>query len=372
MADRLLVASVSVFLLASTSVFIASCDDTGQTGGSCESGRDCAFACFEQACVSNECENTSCTSPGLICVKKQDGTEVCVNVGDVQFNPGTMNDTGSGDVDDNDTETGSDAADDTGSGDDVSSDTRANDARGDASDTEQDAQDGGGDAPGDTASDAPGDTAGDAPGDTTSSDADATSDADTSDAAGDGEDDTTGDGGEGATCQTAADCSDTICVEKLTQPGVFVVFNQDCQNGTCTRTTRVEDCGEPACSMNQVVEQTCVDGACVESGTVIEDCGAKTYQKTSDDPVETGCYQCEEKNPARCELQSMNGEWGDWVPSEPADEKYGTCDSDGNVWHIHYCDDPPPSCGGIWCYWTTGAPGGPSSVDEPEFRCGPL
>lgn len=165
-------------------------------------------------------------------------------------------------------------------------------------------------------------------------------------------------GGEGSPCMTVADCNATICVGDSPSH----VYDQVCQGGTCRRGARLETCDE-TCVGNTVSSQVCVAGACQPDATV-EDC---------DTVAPAGCNACVEKNPARCELQGINGGWGNWRPSTPADDpvKNGDCSTanDGRVWHVHYCDNPPPSCGGIWCYWTTGAPGGPSSTTDPEFSC---
>ena len=138
------------------------------------------------------------------------------------------------------------------------------------------------------------------------------------------------------------------------------------------RAQRLETCGL-ACDGNRVMSRVCVSGAC-QLDALVENCATKLFGSAND----TGCYQCEERNPARCELQGVNGQWGPWVLSTSADaerggnpDQHGQCSADGRQWYTHYCDSPPRSCGGIWCYWTTGAPGGPTSELQPEFRCGP-
>lgn len=170
-------------------------------------------------------------------------------------------------------------------------------------------------------------------------------------------------GGEGDPCTQTSECHD-ICVTGSGSPPQTHVYSQICQGNKCQRYGRIETCGLK-CDGQQLRQTVCSAGAC-QLDALVEDCSTKVYGAG-----EVGCYACEDRSPSRCELQGSNGVWGPWVPSVPTDEKYGACSTGfpNRVWHKHYCDSPAPTCGGIWCYWTTGAPGGPSSATQPEFSC---
>ena len=172
-------------------------------------------------------------------------------------------------------------------------------------------------------------------------------------------------GGEGDPCTQTSDCHN-VCATGSGSPPQTHVYSQICQGNKCQRYGRLETCGLK-CNGQQLMQTVCSAGAC-QIDSLVEDCSTKLYGGS-----EAGCYACEDLSPSRCQLQGSNGVWGPWVPAASTDEKHGSC-STGNpslVWHKHYCNNPAPTCGGIWCYWTTGAPGGPSSDDQPEFRCGP-
>ncbi|MCA9522673.1 MAG: hypothetical protein KC609_16965 [Myxococcales bacterium] len=383
------------------------CGGGKKKGSLCQVGSDCPYACLQGECVTGGCGSTVCTGANEVCVKRADGSEQCVEKDNLQLNPGT--------------ETG-DAKTDLGSEDGSSDgilgteDGTSNDGilgSEDGSNSDADVSGGGSDLSGSDGLTADGSTGdqlsgdsddvGGGTGDLTLDDADSLDDA-TPDDVDDVDDQSGGDGvatgsdgvltgddggvdgvatgSEGSSCQTVDDCKD-ICVEKLpNQPGVFSVFSQECKNGKCTRLKRIDDCGLPTCSNNRVVARACVDGACVATEDVIDDCAAKTYQKNDQSPVETGCYACEEKSPAQCVLQYVNGGWGAYRLSTSDDikdikdkDKIGECspasppDNPAKYWQVHYCDNPVAHCGGIQCYWTTGAPGGPASSTIPEFQC---
>lgn len=173
-------------------------------------------------------------------------------------------------------------------------------------------------------------------------------------------------GNEGSPCNDTSDCND-ICVTGNGSPPATHVYSQVCQGGVCTRYGRVETC-DNTCNDNKVMSRICVAGVC-QLAEEVEDCEAKLYGAGD----ETGCYQCEDNGTAACVLNSVNGGWEPWRVSTPSDDttKNGDCAvaDDGRVWHTHYCNEPAPRCGGIWCYWTTGAPGGPSATTQPEFSC---
>ncbi|MEZ4373117.1 MAG: hypothetical protein R3B07_20005 [Polyangiaceae bacterium] len=172
-------------------------------------------------------------------------------------------------------------------------------------------------------------------------------------------------GGEGDPCTQNSDCNN-VCATGSGSPPQTHVYSQICQGNKCQRHGRLETCGLK-CNGQQLMQTVCSAGAC-QLDSQVEDCSTKLYGAG-----EAGCYQCADLSPSRCQLQSSNGVWGAWVPAVFGDEKYGSCSvSDPKlVWHKHYCDNPAPTCGGIWCYWTTGAPGGPNAANQPEFRCGP-
>ncbi len=171
-------------------------------------------------------------------------------------------------------------------------------------------------------------------------------------------------GGEGDPCTQTSDCHN-VCATGSGSPPQTHVYSQICQGNKCQRYGRLETCGLK-CDGQQLKQTVCSAGAC-QLDALVEDCSTKVYGAG-----EAGCYLCEDRSPSRCELQYSNGVWGDWVPSSDS-VKHGSCSTgDPNlVWYWHFCDNPAPTCGGIWCYWTTGAPGGPSSATQPEFRCGP-